>query len=353
MHPTLQSRAYAKLIDESAQNDDLKKLDGKTVLVAGAAGGIGSFLIDALMRGNASNNNHIRVIAVGRNIKNLETRFSQYPDVTMHAADISSAISLDSRCDFIVNAASNTHPVQYASYPIETIMTNITGTRNLLELALRCEGSRFILLSSVEIYGQNKGDTDKFSEDYSGYIDCNTLRAGYPESKRAAEALCQAYISEKNADAVTLRLSRAYGPTMAPDDSKAIAQMIRNAVNGEDVVLKSDGTPYYSYAFIADAVSALQRVMLYGKTGEVYNAASDESDAPLSDLAAMLADLAKVRVVHSQPEAKEARGFSKATKALLNTEKLKRLGWKSRYSLPEGLALTVEIMKELTVQKKG
>lgn len=84
-----------------------------------------------------------------------------------------------------------------------------------------------VLTSSVEIYGQNRGDIDYFDEKYSGYIDCNTLRAGYPESKRLSEALCQAYISEKGIDYVAARLPRTYGPTMLMSDTKALSQFIK------------------------------------------------------------------------------------------------------------------------------
>lgn len=79
----------------------------------------------------------------------------------------------------------------------------------------------------MEIYGENRGDTDRFREDYLGYLDCNTLRAGYPESKRAGEALCNAYYQAHHLDFAIPRLSRVYGPTMLSSDSKAIARFIK------------------------------------------------------------------------------------------------------------------------------
>ncbi|MFV0382284.1 MAG: NAD-dependent epimerase/dehydratase family protein [Breznakia sp.] len=125
--------------------------------------------------------------------------------------------------DFMLHAASNTHPRAYANDPIGTITTNAIATNTLLKLAAIKKCKRFVFLSSVEVYGENKADIDKFSEDYCGYIDCNTLRAGYPESKRVAESLCQAYIRQKQLDIVIPRLSRVYGPTMLMDDSKALS----------------------------------------------------------------------------------------------------------------------------------
>ena len=83
-----------------------------------------------------------------------------------------------------------------------------------------------LFLSTVEIYGENRGDLDKFTEDYCGYIDCNTLRAGYPEGKRASESLCQAYIQKYGIDVVIPRISRTFGPTMLLSDSKAFLNLL-------------------------------------------------------------------------------------------------------------------------------
>lgn len=341
------SSTYSDLLDFAAAQDlEWNALDGKNILIAGAGGGIGSFLIDVLARRNAAHRNRIRIIAAGRNENRLKERFERYRDVSIVTMDIAAEAVPPLRCDYIIHAASNTHPIQYASKPIDTIVANTLGTRNLLELAARHLECRMLFLSSVEIYGENRGDVEAFSEEYCGYIDCNTLRAGYPEGKRAGEALCQAYVAEKNVDAVIARLSRVYGPTMAVDDSKAIAQMIRNAVTREDIVLKSDGAQLYSYAFVADAVSALLCVLLRGETGAAYNAASDDSDVTLRGLAEMLAGLAGVRVVFTRPEANEAKGFSTATKALLDTAKLKKLGWESRHGLSDGLKRTLAIREE-------
>lgn len=123
------------------------------------------------------------------------------------------------------HCASNTHPRDYAADPIGTVLTGVVGTKNALDYAVLCGAKRSVFLSSVEIYGENRGDTDKFSEDYLGYIDCNTLRAGYPEGKRAGEALCQAYIEKYGMDIVIPRICRVYGPSMLKTDSKALASL--------------------------------------------------------------------------------------------------------------------------------
>ena len=216
-----------------------------------------------------------------------------------------------------------------------------------MEQVSQAVGSRFLLLSSVEIYGENRGDTEMFDESYCGYLNCNTLRAGYPEAKRVSEALCQAYIAEKGVDAVMIRLPRCYGPTMRMSDSKAAAQFIKKAVRGEDIVLKSEGNQLYSYAHAFDAVLGILWVLLTGETGQAYNLADERSNIKLKDLAKLAAEHAGSKVILDLPDETERRGYSTASKALLDAEKLRALGWKANYDINTGIRETINILREL------
>lgn len=343
---------YMEDVRRTAQLDlPWNRLADKAVLVSGATGMVGSFLIDVIMERNERNGMNCRVYALGRSEEKAKARFGErcdYPLFSFIPYDINRPFVRDDigTVDFVLHLASNTHPMQYSTDPIGTITTNIIGLQNMLEFACAHKAERFAFASSNEIYGENRGDTEFFGEDYCGYIDCNTLRAGYPESKRCGEALCQAYMKQKGIDVCIPRLTRSYGPTMLMSDTKAISQFIRKGIAGEDIVLKSAGTQYYSYTYVADAVSGLLTVLLLGKSGEAYNIADEASDMQLRDLAALIAGNAGRKVVFEIPDAVEAQGYSKATKARLDGSKLRTLGWKPAYDLRSGIRRTMEILRQ-------
>ena len=216
----IENRLYRKDIEQVARIllpwDELKN---KSFLITGASGLIGSFLIDVLMYKNINDDLNCKIYAIGRNVEKAKAIFGVYwnlPCFVFISHDINERLDLDSaeNVDYVLHMASNTHPIAYSTDPIGTITANIIGTNNMLEFAVKHRTQRFAFASSNEIYGENRGDTELFAENYCGYIDSNTLRAGYPESKRCGEALCQAYKKQKGLNVVIPRFTRSYGPTM-------------------------------------------------------------------------------------------------------------------------------------------
>lgn len=327
-----------------------EKLKDRSVLISGASGLVGSFLVDVIMKKNADGLN-CKVYAVGRNAENARVRFEDYSSnefFTFIAHDINKGFEMDvETIAYVIHLASNTHPVAYSTDPIGTITTNIMGTDNMLKFACAHRAVRFAFASSNEIYGENRGDTEFFDERYCGYLDPNTLRAGYPESKRCGEALCQAYRKQNGLNIVIPRLTRSYGPTMKLSDTKAVSQFIKKGIAGEDIVLKSTGMQYYSYTYVSDAVSGLLMVLLKGEDGEAYNISDSKSDIMLKDLAQMIADVSGTRVVYDIPDETERAGYSTATKARLDGSKLKKLGWTMQYDMKNGIKRTVSVLKSM------
>jgi len=329
-----------------------EKFQNKSILVSGASGLIASCLIDVIMKKNLESGNSLncKVYALGRNLNKAELRFEPYMQCDLFKFiihDVNETFDLNiPNVDFIFHMASNTHPVAYATDPIGTVKTNIIGTNNMLEFATKCNAERFVFASSNEIYGENRGDAEFFDESYCGYINCNTTRAGYPESKRCGEALCQAYRSQKGLDIVIPRFTRSYGPTMQMSDTKAISQFIKKGIAGENIILKSKGTQYYSYTYVSDAVSGLLTIVLKGENGEAYNISDQSGDIMLKDLAAIIAQICRTDVVFELPDDIEKSGYSTATKARLNGYKLKQLGWQMKYDIYSGIERTINILKD-------
>ena len=335
----------AKVINHTPK---IKQLHGKSVLMIGASGMIGSFLIDTLMAANEQLGIKIKVYAMGRNRQKLEKRFASYLELDTFEiveGDVTEPLPKEIQADYLIHGASNTHPKAYATDPIGTIMTNLAGTEQVLKHAVATQPVRILFLSTVEIYGENRGDIEKFTEDYCGYIDCNTLRAGYPEGKRVSESLCQAYIAKHDLDIVIPRLCRTFGPTMLLSDTKASSQFILNAVEQKDIVLKSEGNQYFSYVYVGDAVSAILHLLLEGEKGEAYNVSSENFDLRLKELAQQLADISGKQVIFELPDEIEQKGFSKASTAILDNKKIKENGWYPIFELKESLIHTVELVK--------
>lgn len=326
-----------------------EKLANGTILITGASGLIGSLVIDVLMHKNNTENFNCTIYAVGRSIETAKIRFGDYwakETFTFISHDINLPLEImgAQTVDYVVHLASNTHPVAYATDPIGTITANIIGTNNLLKFASEHNAKRFAFASSNEIYGENRGDKELFDETYCGYIDSNTARAGYPESKRCGEALCQAYRVQNQLDVVIPRFTRTFGSTMLPSDTKAISQFIKKAMEHQDIVLKSEGNQFYSYTHVADAVSGFFFVLLQGVNGQAYNISDEKCDIRLKDLAAIIAKQVGKKVIFELPDEVEKSGYSTATKARLDATKLKSLGWSACYDIETGIARTLKIL---------
>lgn len=324
-----------------------EKLQNSKILISGATGLIGSVLVDMLDKINQKKGLNIKLFLITRNKEKCKEKFSHIKtEYFTIEQDITKELALTEQFDFIIHGASNTHPKQYSVDPVGSLTISLFGTYHLLNYIKNQNRGRFVLLSTVEIYGDNLSEDKKgFSETDFGYLDCNTVRANYCEGKRASESLCQAFKSQYGVDVVIPRLCRCYGPTLKADDTKALSQFLRNGINRQDIVLKSEGNQYFSYLYAADAVIAILFTMLKGENGEAYNVSDENSNITLKNLAMLIAKKSNTNVIFDLPNEVEKAGFSKASVAILDSDKLKQLGWKATYTIEEGIERTLSCMK--------
>ncbi len=336
--------------------DDLKataeilkdnEIDGKSFLITGASGLIGSYLADAIVYHNRYNGASNKVYALGRSEAKLKERFAyalESGEIEIVSADICAELDESKEYDFIIHAASNADPGTYAKYPVETIQTNILGTTNCLKYAQKHPGTRVLLTSTMEVYGAMDKD-GAIKENEAGVVDFNTIRAGYPESKRVSELLVRSYADEYGTNALIARLGYIYGPTMTKADNKAVAQFIRSMIDKKDIVLKSEGLQNRSYCYVADTVNAILFILFKGEKSEAYNIANEASTTTIANLAKTAAAIAGAKVIFDLPTELEKKGFSPTRDAVLSEEKLKELGWQGKYTLADGLSRTEQILK--------
>ena len=341
-----------KIIESAIYNEDIQtilkfkcqweQLRNKTILISGATGLIGTPLVDMLILLNLKFSLGLKLILISRHQKKSKYDFVQYV-----SHDIFTFFNYDQKIDYIIHAASNTHPLQYSKYPVETISTNVFGTWNLLSLAEQNKDCRFLLVSSCEIYGNDIQNLQNgFSENDYGYIDCNNPRSCYNESKRISETMCAAFLAERNINYVIARLCRSYGPSLKKDDTKALSQFLYNATNKNNIILKSKGNQFYSYIYSADAASALIYLLICGENGNAYNVADNKSNITLKDLAELIASYSGVKVVYELPNEIEKKGYSTAIRSILNSGKINSLGWNAQFDIESGIKRTLELLEK-------
>ncbi len=337
---------------------DLRRMSGRRLLITGGAGFLGYYLVQVPLAWNDAHpdeppigvtvlDNYFRAAPAW--LRELERR----PDVDLVEHDIRGPLP-DPMGDFayIIHAAGIASPTYYRAHPIETMDANITGLRTLLDYARQrldagLEMGGFLFYSSSEIYGDPAPDAIPTPETYRGYVSCTGPRACYDESKRYGETLCVNFAGQYGVPVTTARPFNNYGPGMKITDGRVIADFFRDALNGRDLVLLSDGSPTRTFCYVSDAITGYYRTLLRGRPGEAYNIGVDDQEISMLQLAESVAGLASDLFDH---QLKAVRGHSAETDYLVDnpsrrcpdiTKARRELQYRPQVTLAEGLRRTL------------
>lgn len=331
-----------------------EKIDNSRVLITGASGMLASYLVFAIAeRMRRFPGCGTTLCLAVRNPGKARKRFGEILDqmgVQTIAWDGISELCLDKPTDYIIHAASIADSSLYLTHPVETLQPNVIGTWRLLEMARVRPVKGFLFFSSGSAYGKVSGKSVIREED-SGFLLPQEVRSCYGESKRMGENLCASYASEYGVPACCVRISHTYGPTMnLRGDTRVFAEFVRNIVDGDDIVMKSDGSAKRAFCYISDAADAFFRILLCGKPGAVYNMCNDEAFVSIAELAQKMTELfpergLRVRRVNRNPDDTYAENKN-ANTDVLSTEKLRALGWRPSVSIEEGFRRTVLSLEE-------
>ena len=323
---------------------DIKKLYGKSLLITGGCGLICSCVVDIVHWLNLHDSADITIIQAARTHEEPELRFphmKEGEDYEFVYYDATKAEGIDVKSDYIIHAASNANPAAYVKEPVETMAANFIGLNNLLSMAAKNGCERVLYISSSEVYGQ-KDNMEPYRENDYGFVDILNPRAAYPSSKRASETLCVAYSTEYGIDAVIARPGHIYGPGVTEFDNRATAQFTRNAVKGEDIVMKSAGTQLRSYCYALDCATALLAILLSGESCTAYNISNPDSIITISRIAKEIAKAAGTNLTYENPDDAEAAGYNLMSNSSLDSTRLEALGWKAEFGPEEGAACCVK-----------
>ena len=309
-----------------------KKLKGKSVLVTGATGLIGTSLVRALLAIG-----DIKVIAFVRNEEKAKKIYKDFLEGSLffHVADIVKEIEIDESVDYIFHCASVTTSKMMVEKPVETLMTSIEVTKNVLEFARKQKCKSVVYISSMEVYGAFE-ESKEVSEKELGYIDNLKIRSNYPESKRLCENMCVAYHAEYNVPVKIARLAQTFGAGILPGENRVFAQFARSAINDKDIILHTKGLSEGNYCYTRDCITGLLTILLKGANSEVYNVSNPEAHMTIAEMAKMVCEkFTNGRTVIFDIPEDNTFGYAADTKMKLSSNKLQSLGWKPELGLEE------------------
>ena len=306
----------------------------KRYLITGATGYIGSMLVERLL-----NQENTEVTVIVREPQRLHSEIRN--NVNIICADITdkeAILQIKGGYDYLIHCAAPTHSSYMVSQPVETAEAIVDGTRNMLELSVKCCVGSMVYLSSMEVYGNiDCTDGRRVAEQELGELDISNVRSSYPMAKRMAENFCHLYYHEYGVQVKIARLAQTFGRGVRPDDNRVFAQFAQAVRNRTDIVLHTQGTSMGNYCDIDDAVDGILFLLEKGQSAQTYNIVNESNTMTIREMAQLVADRigkGEIKVTYDIPDDNRF-GYAATTGLRLSGAKMKELGWAAIVGLDE------------------
>lgn len=305
---------------------DFIKLKDKTVLLTGATGFIGKYLLYTLLGLNDCYHYNIKIIAIVRSIEKAQQSFNYFGkrnDLKIIKQDVCDPMKIEDAVDYIIHGASIANPGAFADNPVGTIAGNTVGTYNLLNLAVEKKAKRFSFLSSALLYRQ-------FEPEKAGCERAIKEGCEYPLSKLTGEALCAAFFRQYQLDCISFRLIGIYGPGYPSDFKTATMEFCTAVRNETDITINGDGKIINPHCYVSDAVDCVFRGMLAEQN--IHSCDVFGIESTLLEWAQSFADLSKKTGINILNRATVHLAPQKFDPLPLN-----KIGWKNTVSIQKGV----------------